>query len=158
MKSIFKYIYYKVGSSALAEDMTAQVFLKAWMAMKEYSYTNRPFTAWLYRIAHNLIVDYFRTYHETLSLEDCADPPERGDTVEEIAERHLNNEMLKRALARLTREQQQVLTFKFLLGYCTDDLAEIMGKDPAAVRALQHRGLQSLQRILKNNQRAALTV
>src|SRR5712692_6263403 len=69
---IYRYAYYKVGTRVQAEDLTAQVFLKAWEAIGGYRSTNRPFSAWLFRIAHNLIVDYFRTQRPALPLEEGA--------------------------------------------------------------------------------------
>lgn len=151
VNKIHKYICFKVGSTVLAEDMTAQVFLNAWVAIGEYCDTNRPFSAWLYRIAHNLVVDYFRRHHETVSLEDYAYPVEDRGNVEELVEKGLNDEMIRNVISRLTVDQQQVLTYRFLHGYSTYDLADMMGKDPGAVRSLQHRGLRALERILNSN-------
>ena len=68
---IYKYIYYKVGAKSDAEDLTAQVFLKAWEAIGKYRVTERPFSAWLYRIAHNLVVDHFRTKRDAVPIEEA---------------------------------------------------------------------------------------
>ena len=139
---IFKYIYYKVGSRSEAEDMTAQVFLKAWEAIDRYEWTERPFSAWLYRIAHNLVVDYFRTRREVTPLEESGlDNPEDLDR---LAEQHLTTDMLRHAITRLTQDQQQVIILRFLEGFSTEQVAKIMGKQPGAVRTLQHRALAGL--------------
>ncbi len=148
---IYKYVYYRVGSTDLAEDLTSQVFLKAWMAIQNYRCTDRPFSAWLFRIAHNLIVDHFRTQHPSLSIDELPLADESVDDADELAQSHLTAETLRKALKRLTQDQQQVIILKFLEGYGTEELATIMGKHPGAVRALQHRGLLALQRILKKD-------
>ncbi len=144
---IYRYIFYKVGASAEAEDLTAQVFLKAWESIGSYHWTERPFAAWLYRIAHNLVVDHFRTRHvaapiDDLSLEDDA-------AVEDIVQQQLTNEMLRKTIARLTDDQQQVIILRFLEGYSTPEVARLIDKDEGAVRALQHRALDALQRMLR---------
>jgi RNA polymerase sigma-70 factor, ECF subfamily len=144
---IYKYINYKAGRTN-AEDLTAQVFLKSWAAVGDYRMTQRPFSAWLFRIAHNLVVDYFRTQRETISLDQYPVGDESRDDVEELAEHHLDSETLRLAMKRLTDEQQQVIILKFIVGYNTDEVAHLLNKHPAAVRALQHRALISLERIM----------
>ncbi len=148
---IYRYTYYKVGNKFQAEDLTAQVFLKAWEAIHRYHSTDRPFSAWLFRIAHNLIVDYFRMQRPVLPLEEGAE--DEDTNLEEVTAHHLDSEMLRSAITKLTDDQQQVIILKFLEGYGTEEVAVLMGKDPGAVRALQHRGLQGLQRILGKGNR-----
>lgn len=145
---IFKYVYYKVGSRAEAEDLTAQAFLKAWEAIGGYRWTERPFVAWLYRIAHNIVVDYFRVRRETTSLDSVAIDEHRQD-LEQLTEQHLTAEVLHQAIMRLTHDQQQVIILRFLNGYNTDEVAKIMGKQPGAVRTLQHRALAALANIFR---------
>lgn len=151
VNKIYKYIYYRVRSAPLAEDLAAQVYLKAWAAIRDYRLTQCPFEAWLFRIAHNLVVDYYRTRHETMPLEEFTLVDDHGEDLEEIAQNHLNGEMLQRAIKHLTPEQQQVIVLKFLVGYSTEELAKIMNRNPGAIRALQHRGLDALHHILDQN-------
>lgn len=146
---IYKYIYYKVGSSSEAEDLTAQTFLKAWEAIGGYQWTERPFSAWLYRIAHNLVVDYFRTRRETTNLDDLPSLEERGASLEEVTELHLTAQVLQRAIRHLTADQQQVILLRFLEGYSTEQVAQLMGKQPGAVRTLQHRALVGLSFVFR---------
>jgi RNA polymerase sigma-70 factor (ECF subfamily) len=147
VRQVYKYIYYKVGTAAQAEDLTAQVFMKAWEAIDRYEWTQRPFSAWLFRIAHNLVVDHFRTQRDTLSIEGLPfEIDARGDSLDTLAQRKLTAAELKKAIGRLTDSQQQVIVLKFLEGYSTEETAHIMRKDPGAVRALQHRALSALQR------------
>lgn len=157
VEKIYKYINYKAGRTN-AEDLTAQVFLKSWAAVGDYRMTQSPFSAWLFRIAHNLVVDHFRTQRETISLDEFPMADENSEDVEELVERHLDNELLRQAVKLLTEDQQQVVILKFIVGYSTDEIAHLLNKHPAAVRALQHRALISLGRILRRNRTPARSV
>ncbi len=148
---IFKYIYYKVGTRAEAEDLTAQVFMKAWEAIGHYQWMDRPFAAWLYRIAHNSVVDYFRTRRDVTSLENIPFLEEENVvTLEEMTQQHMTAEVLRRAIRRLTQDQQRVIILRFLEGYSTEQVAQILSKQPGAVRTLQHRALVGLSNIFRN--------
>ncbi len=146
---IYRYIHYKVGTIAQAEDLTAQVFLKAWEGIGKYRWTERPFAAWLYRIAHNAIVDYYRTDRAVVPIDDLALEDEDNVSPEDLAEQRLTSDMVRKAIAQLTDEQQEVIILKFLEGYGTEQVALLIGKDQGAVRALQHRALGTLQRIFR---------
>lgn len=146
---IYKYIYYRVRTTAQAEELTAQVFLKAWESIASYHWTERPFGAWLYRIAHNLVVDYYRTHHPAVPLEDLPLKADDAADVDDVAMRHLDADMIRRAIAQLTEDQQQVIILKFLEGYETEEIAQMLDKEPGAIRALQHRALVSLQKLVK---------
>ncbi len=141
---IYKYIYYRVNSKTEAEDLTAHVFLKAWEAIGNYQWTDRPFGAWLYRIAHNIVVDHFRTHRDTASLDDPLATEQIGSDFEDVVEQQLNADTLKAALSRLTHDQQEVIILKFLEGYSTAEIGAILGKQEGAVRTLQHRALTRL--------------
>ncbi len=146
---IYQYVYYKVRTTGQAEELTAQVFLKAWENIGSYRWTERPFAAWLYRIAHNLVVDYFRTHREAVPLEALQLSDDGAEDVDDLAAKHLDAEMIRQAIAQLTDDQQQVIILKFLEGYGTEEIAQLMDKDPGAVRALQHRALVALQKIVR---------
>ncbi len=149
VEKIFKYIYYKVGSRSDAEDLTAQVFLKAWEAIGRYRLTERPFSAWLYRIAHNLVVDYFRMRREVVPLDLVTRIDENEGNLDDVTQRHLTAETLRRAIQRLTSDQQQVIILRFLEGYSTEQVSRIMGKGQGAIRTLQHRALAALARVFQ---------
>jgi RNA polymerase sigma-70 factor (ECF subfamily) len=156
---IYKYIYYKSGRTDEAEDLTAQVFLKAWEAIGNYRWEGYPFSTWLYRIAHNQIIDYYRTHRETFPL-DTARARESGSDPLEAAERIFTSSQIRLALKHLTQDQQRVIILRFLEGYSTTEVAAIMDKDPDAIRALQHRALRALQQWVKDEkvpQRATQT-
>ncbi len=147
VNKIFRYVYGKIGKFAEAEDLTAQVFMKAWQALGRYRRTEYPFSAWLFRIAHNLVVDYFRTRRETLSIEGLPFEIDAGtESLDTVAQRTLTATDLRKAIAQLTEAQRQVIVLKFLEGYSTGETARIICKDEGAVRALQHRALIALKR------------
>ncbi len=141
---IYKYIYYKSGRTDEAEDLTAQVFMKAWEAIGNYKWEGYPFSTWLYRIAHNQMIDYYRTHRETFPL-DTARARISGTDPFEHAERTFTSAQIQNALKHLTHDQQRVIVLRFLEGYSTSEVASIMDKDPDAIRALQHRALRALQ-------------
>ena len=147
---IYRYMYTRTGSHAAAEDLSQQVFLKAWEAIGRYRWHERPFIAWLYWLGHNVYVDHLRRQRVTLSLNDEQRPIEllSNAAAAELAKR-MDADVLARAINRLTHEQQQVLVFKFFDGFGTDEIARIMDKREGAVRALQMRALQSLRRVLR---------
>ena len=149
---IYKYIYYKSGRTDEAEDLTAQVFLKAWEAIPNYRWEGYPFSTWLYRIAHNQIIDYYRTHRETLPL-DTARARESTTDPLEAAEHSFTSSQIRAALKHLTQDQQRVVILRFLEGYSTGEVAAIMDKDPDAIRALQHRALRALQPWMSDEKR-----
>jgi len=142
-----RFVLFRVGDEQIAEDLTSQTFLKAWEKLDRYQMRGLPFGAWLFRIARNIVFDHYRNYRETVELEASlelkADPTAN---VVEVAEKHWEADQLQAALRRLTDEQRQVLILKFNDGLSTTEVAQVMGKRCGAVRALQMRGLQSLQR------------
>jgi RNA polymerase sigma-70 factor (ECF subfamily) len=154
---IYRYVYFKVGSREHAEDITGQTFLKAWDAIGGYEWRNHPFGAWLFRIAHNLVVDYHRARREVLSLDD-ASPQLEGrasrDTVrpDRILAELIATDRVRSAIGRLTEEQQQVLILRFFEGLSTGEVADIMGKRRGAVRGLQFRALSALRELLHREQ------
>jgi RNA polymerase sigma-70 factor (ECF subfamily) len=141
---IYRYIYFKSGRTDDAEDLTAQVFLKAWEAVTSYRWEGYPFSTWLYRIAHNQVIDYYRTHREHLPL-DTAQTREGGIDPLEAAQLTFTAIKVQAALRHLTSDQERVITLRFLEGYSTKEVAAIMRKDADSVRALQHRGLRALQ-------------
>ncbi|MDX1600786.1 MAG: sigma-70 family RNA polymerase sigma factor [Anaerolineales bacterium] len=146
---IFRFIAYRVGNDPTAEDLTSEVFMKAWDALDDYEPTGAPFGAWLFRIARNTVIDHHRTKKEQVELEKVApileDPQAdpQGDVLGE-----LELERLKAAMSQLTEAQQEVLTLKFIEGLSTRETAEVLGKKQGAIRALQMRGLHALADLL----------
>ena len=146
---VYRFIFFRVGESRLAEDLTSQTFLKAWESVGRYQIRGLPFAAWLFRIARNKVIDNYRVSKETVSLEAAlSTQPDPNGRVDEKVEGHLEIEQLRVALRRLTEDQRQVLTLKFIEGLSTKEISQITGKQEGAIRALQMRGLQALAQIL----------
>jgi RNA polymerase sigma-70 factor, ECF subfamily len=142
---IHRYVYYRVGDHDLAEDITSHVFLKAWEKLPAYQAGKSPILAWLYRIAHNAVIDQYRTRKVSIPL-DAASPVElsQEDGIDEKMDLQFKSQKLREALGQLTDMQQQVLILKFMSGLSTPEIAQKLGKQLGAVRALQMRGLQEL--------------
>lgn len=147
---VYRYLYFRTGQRAEAEDLTEQVFLKAWEAIGRYRWQGRPFLAWLYRLAHNVHIDHVRKQRPTTSLTDDNHPI---DVPSEVAAtelgRRLDADLIARALAQLTTEQRRVIVLKFIEGLGNAEIACIMNKREGAIRALQMRALLSLRRVLE---------
>lgn len=146
---IYAYIYRHVGDPHRAEDLTSGVFLKMLEALDRDKFAHDALQAWLYRIAHNLIIDDARyeqrrpasDLHDGLSLPPDADP-------EFVVGHRLEGERLRQAIQQLTGEQRDVIVLRFGEGMTAPQAARILGKTEEAVRALQRRALSNLRRLL----------
>ena len=136
--------YLIVRDRDVAEDIAQQVFLKGWQAIPRYEHRGTPFRAWLYRMAHNQMVDHFRTTRPTTDLEGV-DVPEESEADERLLTAETNG-LLQDALARLSEDHRQVLVLRFLMEKSAREIGEIMGRKEVTVRGLQMRALQALRR------------
>jgi RNA polymerase sigma-70 factor (ECF subfamily) len=143
------------GSDETVEDLTEDVFVKLYEKLDRYVERGLPFTAWLYRIAHNQLVDFVRTLprHQAQSLDVVADVAESQATAEYRSV--LDRETLEPALARLTAEQRQAVELRFLQGMSVAETAATMGRSEEAVKKLQARALANLRRYLVESARPA---
>ena len=146
---IYSYLQLTVGNRHDAEDLTTQTFLKMLESIGRFRWQSAPFSAWLFRIAHNLAIDHFRA-RRRLSTED--DVPEPAGHEESSAEDQALDSIGRAGMLELihglSAEQRQVLTLKFLFGFVNAEVAGILGKTEGAVKSLQHRALSSLERQL----------
>src|SRR6266496_691147 len=150
LDAVYRYVYFRTASRLDAEDVTEQVFLQAWAAIDRFRWQGKPFVAWLYTLAHNLVVDWRRRSHPTQSLDTDEHPIDlRSTTAERALTQSLDADLLAPAIRRLTPEQQQVITLKFVAGLDTAQVATVMNKREGTIRALQLRALQSLRRDLE---------
>jgi RNA polymerase sigma-70 factor (ECF subfamily) len=145
---IYNYIYHKTGDRALAEDLMADVFLRALEAIQDDKGWTSSLQGWLYRIAHNLVVDHYRRQSKREGPPLNERIAATDDRSVQIAERILSGGKVRSALEHLTEEQQQVIVLKFAEDLSNREVAEILGKTEGAVKALQHRGLAALRRVL----------
>lgn len=148
--TVYRYIYYRVGSRATAEDLTSETFLRALRRIGTFTWQGRDFGAWLVTIARNLVADHFKssrfrlevTTGEMLDSNECERSPE--DSVLES----LSNAALLEAVRRLNPQQQECVTLRFLQGLSVAETARIMGKNEGAIKTLQYRAVRTLARLL----------
>lgn len=147
---IYRYAYTRIGHQADAEDLTEQVFLKMVDSIQSY----RPrkgagFSSWLYRIAHNLVVDrYRRAGREALSLADHVEDPAPRTNPELVLQSSEDRRHLYEAIQQLTLEQQQLVALRFIDNLDVEEVARIMKRRPGAIHSMQHRALASLNRLM----------
>ena len=150
LDSVYRYVFYRTGNRTDAEDLTEQTFLQAWAAIERFRWQGKPFLAWLYAVAHNLVIDWRRRSAPSQSLDDGEHLIDVESTSAARAlGQWIDAELLADAIKRLTPEQQQVIILKFIDGFDTACIARVMDKREGTVRALQLRALQSLRRHLE---------
>ena len=149
LAAIYRYIFYRVGNVAEAEDLTETVFLRAWEALGHYRRREVPFSAWLYRIAHNAIIDRYRSDREVVSYEEQTELHDEANGPEEWLAEAETTEVLIKALAQLPPDHQQVLVLRFINGLNHAETSHVLGRSEDAVRVLQHRALKALRVILQ---------
>ena len=145
---IYRYITLKIGNAIEAEDMTQQVFLNALQSISSFKWKGVPFSAWLFRIAHNQVVDYLRkkTKQATVSLNESL--VSHNDDPQLITEQRLDIEQLILVTKQLTEAQREVISLRFAGGLSIAQVAEVMGKSQGAVKALQHSAIVALRKEL----------
>lgn len=150
MERIYRFIYFRVEDQSTAEDITSQVFLRAWNNLDRFRLGRTPYLAWLYTIAHNAVIDHYRTRKVTTALDDVRlSRPDYAEAVENDIDFEVEMQSIKTALRTLTNDQQQVLTLKFIEGMSNNEIARHLGKREGAIRALQMRGLRALAKQLE---------
>ena len=142
---IYSYLRMSVGNRQDAEDLTTQTFLRMLEAIQSFRWQSAPFSAWLFRIAHNLAIDHFRAGRRVKAEEEVPEPGEES-SAEEQALDSLGRAGMLVLIERLSTDQRQVLTLKFLFEFSNAEAAGILGKTEGAVKSLQHRALASLQK------------
>lgn len=144
--TIARYVAARIRDSADSEDLTEAIFESAWRAMGRYREQGVPFLAWLYRLAHNRVVDHYRALRPTVTL-----IPEVHESVEDPSaplDGNIDSADLLKALHELTGDQREVIVLRFIQGMSGREVAQAMDKREDAVRALQFRALATLRRIL----------
>ena len=148
---IYSYIYHRVGQVELAEDLTAQVFMRMLEAVSSGRSWQSSFSGWLYRIAHNLVIDHYRRRGRATFVDiDDASPISSEAEPFEVVEARLNGERIQAALSRLTDEQAEVITLRFIEGLNIAEVAALMDKTEGAVKALQYRAVLALRRVMQS--------
>jgi len=150
---IYRYVYYRVGRTVDAEDLTQQIFMQAWSALGRYQHVGKPFSAWLFTIAHNVVVNFYR---KTQSAARQGEAPLIGDLAdlrvagspELEAEARWQVERIQVAMRQLKPIYQQVILLRFLEHMDCNEIAAAVGKSAANVRVMQFRALKQLRQIM----------
>ncbi len=144
---IYSYLHMSVGNRHDAEDLTTQTFLKMLESIARFRWQSAPFSAWLFRIAHNLAMDHFRASRRWQPEEDVPEPPgETEPSAEAAAFQSIGRQSMLELIEGLSQEQRQVLTLKFVFNLPNAEAATVLGKTEGAIKSLQHRALVSLQK------------
>ena len=145
LDAIYRYLYFRMGEKSLVEDLTEEVFVRAWESLPRYKMSKHPFKSWLYRIAHNLYVDIQRKNTPVLiSDEDMDRKHDNHQLPEEVVTQQQDFELLAHALKKLDDVAQQVILLRFVDGLSHRQVGKIIGKSVQASRVIQHRALNTL--------------
>nr|BAL54363.1 RNA polymerase sigma-70 factor, ECF subfamily [uncultured Chloroflexota bacterium] len=148
---IFNYVYYRTGNVHDAEDLTARVFQRALKHIHRYTDRGLPFSAWLYRIAHNLVANWHRdhSHHQEIALDEVLPTRTSSDHPEATFLQNEEQEILLRAIRRLPPNRQHLLILKFVEDLSNAEIGRIMGRSEGAIKSLYHRTLLALRAYLE---------
>ncbi|GHK00239.1 ECF subfamily RNA polymerase sigma factor, BldN family [Streptomyces sp. NPDC003753] len=153
--TVYRYIYYRVGGRATAEDLTSETFLRALRRIGTFTWQGRDFGAWLVTIARNLVADHFKSSRFRLEVTtgEMLDANEVERSPEDSVLESLSNAALLEAVRRLNPQQQECVTLRFLQGLSVAETARVMGKNEGAIKTLQYRAVRTLARLLPEDAR-----
>ena len=154
VSKVYSYIYYRVGNHHDAEDLTARTFHRALDHIDHYVQRGAPFSAWLYRIAHNLVANWHRDHsrRKVVSLEDVNLSPPLREGPQHLAEQREEENELLVAVRRLPADRQQLLILKFVEEMSNTQIGTVMGRSEGAIKSLYHRTLLSLREMLETTE------
>jgi RNA polymerase sigma-70 factor (ECF subfamily) len=144
---IYRFIYLKVSHREEAEDLCHQVFLTAWQNIGNYRHKGFPFSTWLYSIAKNKIIDHYRENKFSISIED-ARVEDRKNRSEEILEKKINLENVRKAIKKLADKEQDIIIMRFVEEFSIKETAKILEKSEISIRVTQNRAIKKIKKIL----------
>lgn len=151
LRSIYRFVYIKIGNKQLAEDLTQDIFLKTWQHLVDKK-SVRSFRAFIFRIARNTIADHYRSNNkQELPLDYMPDSVEVVEEVVITADKNMDADMLLKQIKNLKPEYQEVLLLRYVEDMSIDDIAQIIDKDKNNVRVILHRALNKLKEITNSN-------
>ena len=150
---IYRYIYVRLGNKADAEDLTSEVFLRALRKLDTYRYLGYPFSAWLFRIAYHLIIDYRRSRRPTKPVDDFSESlaDDREDPLASVL-RDEEHGRLKKHIESLPRMQQEALALRFSGGLKNREIGKVLGKSEATVKMMIHRAVSALKGVIEDEE------
>ena len=149
---IYNYIYYRVGDQDEAEDLTARTFFRALRKIGAYEERGLPFSAWLYRIAHNLVANWHRSQsrRKSVQLDELITASSDVTSPGAMIEKHEDRVVLLDAISELPEDRQQLLILKFVERMSNAQIAQVMGRSESSIKSLYHRTLKTLRSDLHN--------
>jgi RNA polymerase sigma-70 factor (ECF subfamily) len=150
---VYNYIYQRTGNHSDAEDLTARTFVKAFVHLERYVFRGVPFSAWLYRIAHNAVANWYRDRHrhQVVSLDALVAQSRDDEKPEDVTQGREEQRTLLEAIRRLPADRQRLLILKFSDGLKNAEIAQVMGRTEGAIKSLYHRTLLALRRELQRD-------
>jgi RNA polymerase sigma-70 factor (ECF subfamily) len=149
LDALYRFVSVRVGSRADAEDITEQIFVSMFTAINRYTDEGLPFEAWMYRIARNKVIDYYRGRKPHVRLDEIAEVPDSRETPEVQTEKSLTREAVLRCLTRIAPTYQEIIILKYIEDKTNEEISIILEKPVAHVRVLQHRAIEALRNIVQ---------
>jgi RNA polymerase sigma-70 factor (ECF subfamily) len=147
VERVYRHVRYQVFDAHDAEDITQEVFIKAWKSIHRYKPTGAPFVAWLIVVARNAVTDYFRSKRSTQLLDDTNEPGGGNDPVASV-ETAFGGDEVRGAILTLQGDKRAVVVMRFIDGFSYEEIGRALGKTEGAVRVIQHRALKELRGLL----------
>lgn len=144
---IYRYFYYRANKDDV-EDLTGMLFVKVWEKIKKYKKRKAPFRAWVFRIAHNLLVDYYRTRKEVSQLDEDFGDSRSDVSPVYVTESSLNSVTLRVAISKLKKNYQEIIILRFVNEFDTKEVAKALKMREGSIRVLQFRALAALRKVL----------
>jgi RNA polymerase sigma-70 factor, ECF subfamily len=144
---IYRYIYFRVPALEV-DDLVEMVFIKAWMNLEKYEKRDAQFSSWLFRIAHNAVIDYRRQHRSIAQIDENLEDQTEDSAPKRLTEKTMLSQTVREAIDQLKDPYKQVVTLKFLIGLSNAEIAEVMREREGNVRVLQFRALKELKEIL----------
>ncbi len=151
VKPVYRYIFYRVAEN-IAEDLTEETFLKVWQNLKKYKKTKHPFSSWVFRIAHNLVVDYYRKNHVTNEISEELPDTQESNNPEHKVNIKLTQIRLKKVIRHLPDNYKEVIILKYVNDFNNKEISDTIGKSEATVRTIQFRALKKLRAMLSEEE------
>lgn len=150
-RKIYNFIFYRVSHKETAEDLAEEVFIKAFAKLSTVK-DDKSFEGWLYSIARNLVIDYYRQKKTTVALEDVENTLEYETNIVDVVNLDQQQKQLLKVLKELGAEQQVVIKLKFFEDLSNSEIAELLHKNEGTIRVIQHRALSKMQELIKQQQ------
>lgn len=144
---IYRYVYYRAPADEV-DDLVETIFIKAWMNLEKYEKRDVQFSSWLFRIAHNAVIDYRRQHRSIAEMDPEMEDKSENQAPKSLTEKSMLSKVVRDAIDQLKEPYKQVVTLKFLIGLSNPEIAEVLGEREGNVRVLQFRALKELKELL----------